>query len=423
MAPDSQQTRLRRASPEPGQLERGASHARSQEVASVVHLNAALKPAPLPTHAQCNLPGGPSATAAAVAAALPLGASAALQPSALDAEAMPEGAEEAEARRRAMVQELEAMGCRFSACEEELARERALTGQAEAQRAEQGLQADEMQSYATELEQENRQLRLTLLSLEEHCGGAAQAAEALRLQRGAGEEALEREESKVVQLMQELEHLKADFAYSSSGAVSGADGASESPEVRLLRAELAKRDRELLAATAARRRTAEQSERVATALRAKLTELEAAVAATPSTSSRASSLHRSDHSDRGAGASERGSPYLLQPPVDKAVQTESDADARGQSRVAALNGFLASGDAVAPAVAPMPIPTLGWSSGTALRLSGATAGGLSAACLAPTGRLVSGHVPSGSLPSFPAVGHVGLPVRGPSGVVQDLRRG
>lgn len=65
-------------------------------------------------------------------------------------------------------------------------------------------------------------------------------------------------------------------------------------EVRALRAELAERDRELLAATTARRKAAGQSEKVAAALRAKLMELEAFVAATPSTSSRASSPHRSD---------------------------------------------------------------------------------------------------------------------------------
>merc|ERR1719221_1889395 len=91
--------------------------------------------------------------------------------------------------------------------------------------------------------------------------------------------------------------------------------APDAREVRMLRAELAKRDRELLAAAAARRRTADQSERAAAALRAKLAELEAAVAATPSTSSRASSPR----------SSERGSPMLgAMACVERGVQTEPE---------------------------------------------------------------------------------------------------
>lgn len=107
---------------------------------------------------------------------------------------------------------------------------------------------------------------------------------------------------------------------SDVGWASGAGGAAESPEVRALRSELAKRDRRLLAAAAAQRRSADQSERVASGLRARLAELEALVAATPtpSASSRASSPPRSEE----AG----GSPFLsaaTRPPAaDQAVQTE-----------------------------------------------------------------------------------------------------
>lgn len=82
----------------------------------------------------------------------------------------------------------------------------------------------------------------------------------------------------------------------------------------MLRAELAKRDRELLAASAARRRSADSSERAAAALRAKLSELEAVVAATPSASSRASSPHRSD----------AGSPVFCSL-ADRSIQTDLEA--------------------------------------------------------------------------------------------------
>jgi len=86
----------------------------------------------------------------------------------------------------------------------------------------------------------------------------------------------------------------------------------EHAEVKVLRAELARRDQELMDMAAARHRAAEQSERTAASLRAKLAELEMAVAATPSASSRASSTHRS----------ETGSPGI-RPPGDSCGQEDS----------------------------------------------------------------------------------------------------
>lgn len=157
------------------------------------------------------------------------------------------------------------------------------------------------------------------------------------------EEAFEMECIRTERLNDEVEHLKAELledrvrlvSTSAAGLESGSgtsmahsaldsDGWTagvESPEMRVLRGELAKRDRKLLAAAAAQRRSADQSERVASGLRARLAELEALVAATPtpSTSSRASSPPRSD----------AGSPCAR--PVDQAVQTEPHASAGPES--------------------------------------------------------------------------------------------
>merc|ERR1712203_1090816 len=69
----------------------------------------------------------------------------------------------------------------------------------------------------------------------------------------------------------------------------GAGDESAAEQILQLRAQLAQRDRELVAVATARHRAAKQSEHVVAALRAKLCELEAAVAACSNPSSAASS--------------------------------------------------------------------------------------------------------------------------------------
>lgn len=117
----------------------------------------------------------------------------------------------------------------------------------------------------------------------------------------------------------EADGLPAEMRGVMTNGVCPDDGSCDS-EVRALRAELAERDRELLAAADARRKAAGQSEKVAAALRAKLTELEAVVAATPSASSRASSPHRSD-CDFGSPSVEVGAA------LDEGVHTEMESSA------------------------------------------------------------------------------------------------
>merc|ERR1711924_565655 len=68
-------------------------------------------------------------------------------------------------------------------------------------------------------------------------------------------------------------------AADSSSSKEPGRGGELTDEVAVLRVELAERDRELLVAATSRRRTAEQSERTAAALRAKLVELEAVLVA------------------------------------------------------------------------------------------------------------------------------------------------
>lgn len=101
-------------------------------------------------------------------------------------------------------------------------------------------------------------------------------------------------------------------------------------EVRFLRTELARRDKELLVSANARRKAADQAERGAAALRAKLAELEAMVAATPSTSSRASS------SPRG---SEIGAPCVNSPPRGLASASRVREDCPNNGSTGKLPGL------------------------------------------------------------------------------------
>jgi len=244
--------------------------------------------------------------------------------------------------KNAKVAETEELACLVEASEEELSREctRSRRLALELQEARAQVAADsgaevkaqlaELRRYVLELEKGNGQQRGTIEGLEEELAEATRAAEAATAEEhrlmgpaaGCAEEPPVRERLRMGQLLEDFQQLKAELAEerakSSESAAAEAEGRSvaassalESAEVRLLRAELAKRDRELLAAAAARRRTADQSERAAAALRAKLTELEAAVAATPSTSSRASSPR----------SSERGGPVLVHS-MERGVQTE-----------------------------------------------------------------------------------------------------
>merc|ERR1711990_1363783 len=98
-------------------------------------------------------------------------------------------------------------------------------------------------------------------------------------QRSSQEE-VARERRRVEELLCNLDTMKAELTEAravgsrecemsnGTGVSSEHNGAADSSEVQLLRSELAKRDRELLSAAAARRRAADQSERAAATLRA-----------------------------------------------------------------------------------------------------------------------------------------------------------
>lgn len=226
---------------------------------------------------------------------------------------------------------------------EDLSRERARTKLLESEldqaharvAADAAAEVEELRRCAADLEQRNVQLQCTVERLSQDSCGRTNEIELT--------EAFERERVRAEQMYCELERLRVELLEAQSRAVgkrsegpavpplggelemsNGSHGTEpvdasdslvsfETPEVRMLRSELAKRDRELLAAASARRRTADQSERTAAALRAKLAELEAIVAATPSGSSRASSPPRS----------EGGSPFQLS--ADRGIQTDLDA--------------------------------------------------------------------------------------------------
>jgi len=160
----------------------------------------------------------------------------------------------------------------------------------------------EMRRAMSELEQRNHQLAFTVETLER-----------------------EREhETSSLQVGSRRLHQEGCILSSNSEDVgsptSRAAVSDEAAEVRLLRTELAERDRELRAVAAARRRCANQSERTVDALRTKLNELEAIVAATPtpSTSSRASSPRGSE---RGRDVSSPAAAFC----VERGVQTELES--------------------------------------------------------------------------------------------------
>jgi len=157
---------------------------------------------------------------------------------------------------------------------EELSRERARL-----QRA-----ADDdaaLRASVVELAQKNVQLQSQVDSLEE-------AATASSRSSRHAQAALERTEA-------------AAPSASPALAATSSDGVGDTLEVRTLRSELAERDRQLLEAATARRQCADQAERAAAALRTKLNELEAAIAYSPTTSSRGSSQDRCSNEDRGDG--------------------------------------------------------------------------------------------------------------------------
>jgi len=222
-----------------------------------------------------------------------------------------------ELKRNGECNEIRALQQRLETCEHERSQQQLrlahLGSELEEQRSssnssavdgptEAGLKLVELRKAMSELEQSNWQLVCTVESLDrrrEHTAGLKQG-EVRRLDHV----------DSVVRL-KSMDNVKAPTNAPTNAVVS--DG------TQLLRAELAERDRELRAAAAARRRCANQAERTAAALRAKLTELEAVIAATPtpSTSSRASSPRSSE---RGRDVS---SPCVLSC-VERGVQTEAE---------------------------------------------------------------------------------------------------
>jgi len=161
----------------------------------------------------------------------------------------------------------------------------------------------------SELEQNNQQLAFTAETLQQewdHEPGSQQG-----MCRRPGQEGLI------------LSSKSEDDGKASSCVATASD---EVAEVRLLRAELAERDRELRAVAAARRRCANQSERTVTGLRTKLNELEAIAAATstPSTSSRASSPRSSE---RGRDVSAPAAAFCL----ERGMQTDLESNSSTRS--------------------------------------------------------------------------------------------
>lgn len=210
--------------------------------------------------------------------------------------------------------------------EEEVVRERSRSEWLQSELGEATTMLGEMRLSFTELECDNCRLRESLGSLSE-------ALEDPRRQPQSSDEAFDRERSRADQLVEELEAAKAELV--DERARANPKGAATSPsgevemnsgpysrgrksveemevEVLSLRAVLAKRDRELLVATRARRRCADEAERAAASLRAKFAELEAVIAASPSSSSRASSREPSCAPDSGP-AVDRAEPTPTSP--------------------------------------------------------------------------------------------------------------
>mmetsp|Transcript_3629 Transcript_3629/g.7079 ORF Transcript_3629/g.7079 Transcript_3629/m.7079 type:complete len:622 (+) Transcript_3629:81-1946(+) len=194
-------------------------------------------------------------------------------------------------------QELSQQQLRSARLVSELDEQRSSSSAVEGQ-TEASLKIVELRQAMSELEQKNWQLVYTVESLER--------------KREHSADLHERE-------CKRLDHVDSVVRLNDVDNIKSPSNAATSAGVQLLRAELAERDRELRAAAAARRRCANQSERTAAALRAKLTELEAIIAATPtpSTSSRASSPRSSE---RGRDVS---SPFAVSG-VERSVQTETE---------------------------------------------------------------------------------------------------
>jgi len=112
---------------------------------------------------------------------------------------------------------------------------------------------------------------------------------------------------------------------SSSGSARNSVADESTGEVTELKSLLAQRDRELKVMATARRRSAEESSKAASAFRQKMLQLEAAVAATPSASSRASS-------PRGSPGSPRH-PHR-DPGIDAAVQFPTPRSSATRASVA-----------------------------------------------------------------------------------------
>lgn len=203
--------------------------------------------------------------------------------------------------------QLEAVQSSLRYMEFELAAERSrsetLKSEAEAaRRSADSLASVEIQSLQRRVMEMEAQLQTVKESSEADPRETGRSEAAL-------EAALEAERERRRRLSEEAQRTEAELmeerlrrAELSEEASSGA-GRGEPPEVEALRAELAKRDRRLLVLAAERRRSADQSERAAAALRARLSELEAAIQATPtpSTSSQASSPPSQPRSEVDAG--------------------------------------------------------------------------------------------------------------------------
>ncbi|CAE8684842.1 unnamed protein product, partial [Polarella glacialis] len=120
--------------------------------------------------------------------------------------------------------------------------------------------------------------------------GGVEAKEFLMRRLEVSQEELVRERSRSEMLSAELHEARVECRAplqksEEVASASRAADAADSLEVNRLRAELASRDRELLAAATSRRRFAEHAEQVAAALRTKLSELEASLCSPPSPSS------------------------------------------------------------------------------------------------------------------------------------------
>eukprot|EP00927_Polykrikos_kofoidii_P055995 TRINITY_DN50176_c0_g1_i1.p1 TRINITY_DN50176_c0_g1~~TRINITY_DN50176_c0_g1_i1.p1 ORF type:complete len:734 (-),score=151.78 TRINITY_DN50176_c0_g1_i1:149-2074(-) len=240
---------------------------------------------------------------------------------------------------------------RLEACESALNRERARSLRLEAELADLAAQsAAEASATASEAQQGSAELQQKFLAAQEEVAKLKDCVADLQRTNQQSEtrsKSLEEElqtawKRCAAQAQEHMGLLQAELAAFQAKevqatAINTNGNVNSSSEVMRLRMELAMRDRELLKAASMRRQTAVQQEHAVAALRGKLAELEAFVAATPSVSSRASSPHRSEHSDRGGGQA-----WAPTPSVERGVQTEQLRDApvpvRGRLSAASPTG-------------------------------------------------------------------------------------